>query len=290
MYNDLKNGTVIKFNSWNDQLSIGVINNFENGKYKVSINSRIGNVYLLPNEIIGIIDKSLKFSPVEEPVEEPVIIKVIEKPIAEPKKPVFQGIFADGGVANLKHTEGLPNELAIFIEEYDDKGKPLNKSVLENRISQIKNFLKKHFGKFTMSDKSNSHIDSKGELVMKSSILISSYPSDDEFNANKEKLINFLSLCAKDWGVEEIILLYEEDNYFILPTEDMMKQGGELWIQDAVNKMKKKGTFGAFTKQAKTEGLTPIEFTKKILKNPKGYTVKTRRRANFVKNMNINQF
>lgn len=69
MYNDLKNGTVIKFNSWNDQLSIGVINNFENGKYKVSINSRIGNVYLLPNEIIGIIDKSVKFSPVEKPVE-----------------------------------------------------------------------------------------------------------------------------------------------------------------------------------------------------------------------------
>ena len=54
--------------------------------------------------------------------------------------------------------------------------------------------------------------------------------------------------------------------------------------------MKKKGTFGAFTKQAKREGLSPIEFTKKVLENPKGYTLKTRRRANFVKNMNQNKF
>ena len=54
--------------------------------------------------------------------------------------------------------------------------------------------------------------------------------------------------------------------------------------------MKKKGTIGAFTKQAKREGLTPIAFAKKVLKNLKGYTLKTRRRANFVRNVNPDKF
>jgi hypothetical protein len=78
--------------------------------------------------------------------------------------------------------------------------------------------------------------------------------------------------------------------FFVLGLNDMMKQGGELWIQDAVGQMKKKGTIGAFTKQAKREGLTPIEFAKKVIKNPKGYTLKTRRRASFVKNVNPDKF
>ena len=284
MYNDLKNGTIIKFNSWNDRVNIGVINNNENGLYKVSTNSRINNIFVNSNQIIEIIDKSPKI----QPVQKPVFIRVIEKPIPEPKKPIFQGIFAEGGMADGE----LPNELAIIIQEYDDEGTPVSKSAIENRIMQVTNFVKKHFGRFTIRDISNSHIDTNGNLVMKSSIIISSYPSDEEFNSNKLKLIKFLLVCAEDWGVKEIIFMYEEDTYYISPfgEGDMMKQGGELWIQDAVDKMKKKGTFGAFTKQAKREGLSPIEFTKKVLENPKGYTLKTRRRANFVKNMNQNKF
>jgi hypothetical protein len=70
----------------------------------------------------------------------------------------------------------------------------------------------------------------------------------------------------------------------------MMKKGGELWIQDAVKQMSKKGSIGAFTTQAKREGLKPIDFAKKIFKNPKGYTLKTRRRAQFVKNVNPDKF
>ena len=78
--------------------------------------------------------------------------------------------------------------------------------------------------------------------------------------------------------------------FYIFGLEDMMKEGGELWIQDAVSQMKKKGTIGAFTKQAIREGLETIEYAKKVLKNPKGYTLKTRRRATFVKNVNPDKF
>jgi hypothetical protein len=68
------------------------------------------------------------------------------------------------------------------------------------------------------------------------------------------------------------------------------KRGGELWIQDAVDRMKKKGTVGAFTKQAKTHKMNPVRFAKVVLNNPKKYTQKTRRRAQFVKNTNPEKF
>ena len=125
---------------------------------------------------------------------------------------------------------------------------------------------------------------------MQKHIQISAYPTDEEFESNKQVLVNQASLWATDWLQLMMVLEYEEDMFFIMPMQDMMKQGGELWIQDAVKQMKKKGTLGAFTKQAKREGLTPIAFAKKVLKNPKAYTLKTRRRAMFVKNTNPEKF
>lgn len=68
------------------------------------------------------------------------------------------------------------------------------------------------------------------------------------------------------------------------------KGGGELWIEDAVNRMKKKGTEGAFTKQAKRHGMKPVEFAKEVLANPDNYIEKTRRRAQFVKNTSPEKF
>ena len=62
------------------------------------------------------------------------------------------------------------------------------------------------------------------------------------------------------------------------------------WIQDAVEEMKEKGTVGAFTKQAKRREMTPVEFAKMVLKDPKEYSEKTRERAQFVKNTNPELF
>ena len=67
-----------------------------------------------------------------------------------------------------------------------------------------------------------------------------------------------------------------------------MKEGG--WIQDATSKMKKKGTVGSFTKMAKRHGDTPVEYAKEVLDNPSKHTLKTRRKAQFVKNTNPEKF
>lgn len=53
------------------------------------------------------------------------------------------------------------------------------------------------------------------------------------------------------------------------------------WIQKVVKKMEK----GAFTKQGLRHGETPLEYAKDVLAHPKKHTLKTRRRAQFLKNI-----
>jgi hypothetical protein len=245
-------------------------------------------IFVEVNDISDVIDKTRKFVPVEEEIieEEPIVEEVIEVV----KEPAFKGLFADGGTANSKVIDGLPNELTIFVPLFDANGNPASDNEIENRVDDVKDFLTRNFGEFIVQNLGSSYIDREGNLVMRKTIQITAYPSDEEFKYVKGQLINQLSLWASEWGQDFIILEYEEDMFFILRMDDMMKQGGELWIQDAVSQMQKKGTIGAFTKQAKREGLTPIEFAKKVLKNPKGYTLKTRRRANFVRNVNPDKF
>jgi hypothetical protein len=53
------------------------------------------------------------------------------------------------------------------------------------------------------------------------------------------------------------------------------------WIQDVVSRMKK----GAFTQAAVRHGETPQQYATDVLKHPKKHTLKTRRRAQFLKNI-----
>lgn len=274
-FTNLQAGTTIKFyNNWSNQYMIGEIISEKNNGYQVAIKSRVANeIFVELNDIVDVIDKNRKFEP---------IVRI--------KEPVFTSLFADGGVSDSNKIEGLPNELTVFVPLFDYQGEPASDSEIENRVDDVKDFLTKKFGEFIVQNLGSSYIDREGNLVMRKTIQITAYPSDEEFNYYKGQLINQLSLWANEWGQDFMILEYEEEMFYVLSMNDMMKQGGELWIQDAITQMQKKGTIGAFTKQAKREGLTPIEFAKKVLKNPKGYALKTRRRANFVRNVNPDKF
>ena len=289
MFNDLEKGTTIKFYSnWNDNYMIGDIVEKKDNGYKVSIKSRIANeIFVEKKDISSVIDKTTKFEPISEEVvvEEPIVEEVIEK-----KPSPLYGMFANGGDVENKSISGLPNELTVFIPLFDSNEKPVSDTELENRVEDVKDFLERNFGEFIIQNVGSSYIDAEGNLIMRKTIQVTAYATDDEFNYHKNHLINQLSLWASEWEQNYMILEYEEDMFYVLPVNDMMKRGGETWIQDAVNQMKKKGTIGAFTKQAKREGLAPLDFAKKVLKNPKGYTLKTRRRANFVKNVNPDKF
>ena len=52
------------------------------------------------------------------------------------------------------------------------------------------------------------------------------------------------------------------------------------WIQGVTAEMKKKGTVGAFTKQAKKQGMSVHEFATKVMGNPEDFSKRTRERAN----------
>jgi hypothetical protein len=86
-----------------------------------------------------------------------------------------------------------------------------------------------------------------------------------------------------EWDLEDLINDYEK-------VYAKGGKSGDNWIQDVTKEMEKDGTEGAFTKQAKRHKMTPIQFAKKVLKNPKKFSLKTRQRAQFVKNVNPEKF
>jgi len=274
---NFQEGTSVKFyDAISDSYLVGVINKNLETQLDVNVKNFLSKTYLVDkSDVVSVIDKNVFIAPVEEE-------------IVEENK--FMGLFSEGGMSDAKTLDGLPNELTIFVPLFDENDKPATDNEIESRVDDVKSFMKNHFGEIVIQDLASSYIDREGNLVMQKNIQISSYPSDEEFKAHKNILINQISLWARDWGQEYMVLEYEDNMFYIFGLEDMMRGGGELWIQDAVSQMEKKGTIGAFTKQAKREGLSPIDFAKKVLKNPKGYTLKTRRRATFVKNVNPDKF
>ena len=92
-------------------------------------------------------------------------------------------------------------------------------------------------------------------------------------------------------GKEYVTLFFDNGSVNTYSMHEVQKKyddGG--WIQDATSKMKKKGTVGSFTKMAKRHGDTPVEYAKEVLDNPSKHTLKTRRKAQFVKNTNPEKF
>jgi len=91
-----------------------------------------------------------------------------------------------------------------------------------------------------------------------------------------------------DFESESDAVKYAKKNSLTIEKIHKKAKGG--WIQKAQERMKKNGTIGAFTAQAKKKGKTAIEFAKSVLSTPEKYTKKTRQRAQFVKNTNPDKF
>jgi hypothetical protein len=70
------------------------------------------------------------------------------------------------------------------------------------------------------------------------------------------------------------------------------QKGGntDQWIQEATQEMEEDGTVGSFTNQARRAGMSTVQFAKDVLSNPEKYSLRTRRRAQFMKNVNPQKF
>ncbi len=91
-----------------------------------------------------------------------------------------------------------------------------------------------------------------------------------------------------EYGIKDTLEVFNKMVYNCGKANDRMDDGG--WIKNATAKMKKDGTIGAFTKQAKRHNMTPVEFAKEVLSNPNKFRERTRQRAQFVANTNPEKF
>ena len=99
--------------------------------------------------------------------------------------------------------------------------------------------------------------------------------------------------AQKRKGVKDGSVYYESRvNRSDVSLVPQLAKGGETWIQDSVEEMKKKGTVGLFSKKAKAAGMSTVEYAKKVLnpRNEKRYSVKTRREAQWFKNVDPESF
>jgi hypothetical protein len=95
--------------------------------------------------------------------------------------------------------------------------------------------------------------------------------------ANVEYMNNNMKYVSSDVKLDRLTILD-------LPKQDMFAKGGQTdWIQDVVNNPN--FDKGAFTKKAKNRGMTTKQFMNEVLKNPSKHTLKTRRQAQLMKNM-----
>jgi hypothetical protein len=77
------------------------------------------------------------------------------------------------------------------------------------------------------------------------------------------------------------------------PYSTMYAKGGKTdddFIQEAVKEMEKEGTVGAFSAKAKKAGMTTVNYAKKVLTKPEDFSEKTRKQAQFMKNINPELF
>jgi len=196
-----------------------------------------------------------------------------------------------GGVPNTENSFKLPLEIAVYVPSTKNVNEVISVDEMNERENQVKTFLAERFGGYTMSDKLGGYVDNSGNLVNEEITQVVSFATIEAWEKYKNELVAKISEWADKWGQEAIGLEFEGDMFYIEKEPAMvMKNGGQLWIQNAVDKMKQKGTIGAFTKQAKREGLSTTEFAKKVLDKPEKYTLKTKRRAIFFKNTNPEKF
>ena len=135
----------------------------------------------------------------------------------------------------------------------------------------------------------------KGGYVVGSEVLFKSGRNNDETRGQILKVLDENQYAIAS-GFSQA-LVNKDDIIGKAPEKKwyQFEDGGntkESWVQKSVDKMEEKGTIGLFTKKAKKAGMSTTAYAKKVLnkKNEKKYSLKTRREAQWMKNMNPELF
>lgn len=220
-----------------------------------------------------------------------------------------------GNVVQVKNIEELIKEETLSeIKDYEKFIRKAKRAKDNNQIDRLTKKLNEYKSFYKSIDKLNQY--AKGGDVKSlpkqlvhadrydingwGSIADTPYLDDDEItimvHAGGGSVKSYLNKLIKGFGYKtkfEEVSREGNVHYYTWKITKIHAKGGKTddnWIQDVTEEMEKDGTEGAFTKQAKRHKMTPIQFAKKVLKNPKKFSLKTRRRAQFVKNVNPEKF
>jgi hypothetical protein len=137
----------------------------------------------------------------------------------------------------------LPLELAVYVPSTQDVDEVISEDELNARVNEVSKYLASTFGGFTKSERVGGFMTSKSELVTEDVIPVVSFATKQDYEANKEKLVEKLSEWARKWGQEAIGFEFEGDLYYVPQKFD---KGGDVrdfsWYQDFKKKELKRGT------------------------------------------------
>jgi hypothetical protein len=183
-------------------------------------------------------------------------------------------IYKEGGnVPKASKMFHLPLELAVYVPSTQNVDEVISEGELNARVNEVSKYLASTFGGFTKSERVGGFMTSKSELVTEDVVPVVSFATKEDYEANKEKLVEKLSEWARKWGQEAIGFEFEGDLYYVPQKFD---KGGDVrdfdWYQGFKKKQLKKGTEHEMEhidtiREFKKEGVSDREVAEAIAKD-----------------------
>jgi hypothetical protein len=202
---------------------------FDGSKRLIKINLDRGLIYFMSEDNDEDDDKNIKFD---------------TRGIKSQYITLNKDMFAQGGnVPKASKMFHLPLELAVYVPSTQDVDEVISEGELNARVNEVSKYLASTFGGFTKSERVGGFMTSKSELVTEDVVPVVSFATKEDYEANKEKLVEKLSEWARKWGQEAIGFEFEGDLYYVPQKFD---KGGDVrdfdWYQGFKKKQLKKGT------------------------------------------------
>lgn len=130
-----------------------------------------------------------------------------------------------GNIPNADKMYHLPLEVAVYVPSTKNVSENITASELRSRVKEVEKYLAETFGGFTASEKVGGYLSSKSSVITEKVVPVTSFSTKADFEKNKSKLVNKLSVWAKKWGQEAMGLEFEGDLYYV---PQKFKTGGTL--------------------------------------------------------------
>ena len=180
--------------------------------------------------------------------------------------------YKDGGnVPKSNKMFHLPLELVVYVPSTKDVNKTISKQEMKERVDEVKNYLGVAFGGYSSIKIEGGYVANNGELVSENITKVVSFASKDDYEKNKNELVNQMTNWSQKWGQEAIGFEFEGDLYYV---PEKLKKGGEITnTKNGETKIAKSGIH---------EGWGFKDTFKVLLKGAKSNIIKTFKELNLL--------